>query len=272
MTLGNIAHTGPLLTISALLLITILNFWRVKGAIFLGIGAVTIISFFLQPQTFTPLLQNGFVSLPPSIAPTFLQLDILGALHIGIGHVLLIFVLVELLDATGSLISVGMTGNLLEPGKPNKLNRALFADSCAIVAGSLIGTSSTTAYVESSSGIEEGGKTGLTALFVAFFFFLALFFAPLILAIPATATSAALLFIGCLMVKQLAHVDWKDLTEAIPVSLTAMMMPMTYSIANGLAFGFISYTILKIFTGQAKCLKLPTVVIAILFIIRYIVE
>ena len=202
---------------------------------------------------------------PPSIAPTFLQLDLFGALGTGIFHVILVFVLVEVFDATGTLIGVAKRAGLLTegPGHTNpQLGKALLADSTAIVAGSLLGTSSTTAYVESASGVQAGGRTGLTAVTVGILFLLALFFSPLAGSIPAFATAPALLFVACLMMRELVDVNWDDLTDAAPAALTAMMMPFTYSIANGLAFGFISYAAVKALTGRAREVHPATWIVA----------
>jgi adenine/guanine/hypoxanthine permease len=209
---------------------------------------------------------------PPSIAPTFLQLDLFGALGTGIFHVILVFVLVEVFDATGTLIGVAKRAGLLTdgPGHTNpQLGRALLADSTAIVAGSLLGTSSTTAYVESASGVQAGGRTGLTAVVVGVLFLLALFFSPLAGSVPAFATAPALLFVACLMMRELTEVEWDDLTEAAPSALTAMMMPFTYSIANGLAFGFISYAVIKAITGRGREVHPATWIVAALFVIRF---
>ena len=212
------------------------------------------------------------VSAPPSIAPTFFQLDVLGALGVGIVQVVLVFVLVEVFDATGTLIGVAKRAGLLTegPGHTNpQLGKALLADSSAIVAGSMLGTSSTTAYVESASGVQAGGRTGLTALVVALLFLAALFFAPLAGSVPAFATAPALLFVACLMMRELIDIDWDDITEAAPAALTAIMMPFTYSIANGLAFGFISYALIKAATGRAREVHAATWLVAALFMIRF---
>jgi AGZA family xanthine/uracil permease-like MFS transporter len=240
---------------------------KVKGAILIGILAVTVISIMLGVSQF-----GGIIDTPPSIAPTFLQLDLFGALGTGIFHVILVFVLVEVFDATGTLIGVAKRAGLLTegPGHTNpQLGRALLSDSTAIVAGSLLGTSSTTAYVESASGVQAGGRTGLTAVTVGVLFLLGLFFAPLAGSIPAFATAPALLFVACLMMRELTDVDWDDLTEAAPAALTAMMMPFTYSIANGLAFGFISYAVIKAATGRANEVHPATWIVAGLFLIRF---
>jgi AGZA family xanthine/uracil permease-like MFS transporter len=262
--LGDLKQTGPLLAIFGFFVIAVLDALRVKGAILIGILAVTVLSWIFGVSEF-----RGVVSAPPSIMPTFLQLDIMGALHGGLLHVILVFVLVEVFDATGTLIGVAKRANLIQEGKPNCLGRALLADSTAIVAGSMIGTSSTTAYVESASGVQAGGRTGLTAFVVAILFLAALFISPLAGSVPTYATAPALLYVAGLMMRELTEVEWEDLTEAAPAALTALVMPFTYSIANGLAFGFISYAVLKLFTGKWRQIHPATAIVAVLFIIRF---
>ncbi|WP_417629386.1 NCS2 family permease [Paracoccus pacificus] len=267
VTLGDMTQPTVLLAIAGFFLIAALDALRVRGAILIGILAVTIVSIGLGVSQF-----GGIVSMPPSIAPTFLQLDIIGALGFGIVHVVLVMVLVEVFDATGTLIGVAKRAGLLTEGPThtNKgLSRALMADSTAIVAGSLLGTSSTTAYVESASGVQAGGRTGLTALTVAVLFLLAMFLAPLAGSVPAYATAPALLYVATLMLRELTEVQWTDITDAAPAALTALMMPFTYSIANGLAFGFISYAALKLLTGRAREVHPATWVVAVLFVIRF---
>ncbi|MCP8896645.1 NCS2 family permease [Shinella daejeonensis] len=262
--LGELTATGPLLAILGFFIIAVLDALRVKGSILIGILTVTVLSWFLGVSEF-----QGLVSAPPSILPTFFQLDIVGALHGGLLHVILVFVLVEVFDATGTLIGVAKRAKLIEEGKPNRLGRALLADSTAIVAGSMLGTSSTTAYVESASGVQAGGRTGLTALVVAVLFLAALFIAPLAGSVPTYATAPALLYVACLMIRELVDVEWEELTEAAPAALTALAMPFTYSIANGLAFGFVSYVVLKAFTGQWRAIHPATLIVAVLFVIRF---
>lgn len=262
--LGSLKATGPLLAILGFFIIAVLDALRVKGAILIGILAVTILSWVTGVSQF-----QGIVSAPPSILPTFLQLDIMGALHGGLLHVILVFVLVEVFDATGTLIGVAKRANLIQEGKKSRLGRALLADSTAIVAGSLMGTSSTTAYVESASGVQAGGRTGLTAFTVAILFLAALFISPLAGSVPSVATAPALLYVAGLMMRELTEIEWEDLTEAAPAALTALAMPFTYSIANGLAFGFISYVVMKLFTGKWKDIHPATAIVAILFVIRF---
>ncbi|MBW9064527.1 NCS2 family permease [Rhizobium herbae] len=262
--LGDLKATGPLLAIFGFFVIAVLDALKVRGAILIGILAATVLSWITGVSEF-----RGIVSTPPSIAPTFLQLDIVGALHGGLIHVILVFVLVEVFDATGTLIGVAKRANLIQEGKRSRLGRALLADSTAIVAGSLIGTSSTTAYVESASGVQAGGRTGLTALVIAILFLASLFISPLAGSVPTYATAPALLYVAGLMMRELTEVDWDDLTEAAPAAITALAMPFTYSIANGLAFGFISYVVLKVFTGKWSVIHPATQIVATLFVVRF---
>jgi adenine/guanine/hypoxanthine permease len=267
VTLGHMMAPAPLLAMLGFFIIAALDALKVTGAILIGILVVTVIAIAFGISPF-----GGLVSAPPSIAPTFFQLDIFGALGVGIVQVVLVFVLVEVFDATGTLIGVAKRAGLLTegPGHANpQLGKALLADSSAIVAGSMLGTSSTTAYVESASGVQAGGRTGLTALVVAVLFLAALFFAPLAGSVPAFATAPALLFVACLMMRELIDIDWDDITEAAPAALTAIMMPFTYSIANGLAFGFISYALIKAATGRAREVHAATWLVAALFMIRF---
>jgi AGZA family xanthine/uracil permease-like MFS transporter len=257
---GDLHQPGAILAVIGFLLIVTLDRLRVRGAILIGIVAVTVLSFFFGDNVF-----RGVVALPPSISPTFLHLDVHGALAVGILNVVLVFFLVELFDATGTLMGVAGRAGLLVEGKMERLNKALLADSAAIVAGSVLGTSSTTAYLESASGVQAGGRTGLTALTVAVLFLACLFIAPLAGAVPPYATAPALLFVACLMLKDLGDIDWSDTTEAVPAAITALVIPFTYSIAEGIAFGFITYAALKLTTGRAREVAPVVWVIAALF-------
>lgn len=262
--LGDLTSAPALFAILGFFIIAALDALRVRGAILIGILTVTVLSMLTGNNTF-----QGIVSSPPSLAPTFFQLDIMGVLQTGFVHIILVLVLVEVFDATGTMIGVAKRANLLPEGKPNRLGRALFADSTAIVAGSVLGTSSTTAYVESASGVQAGGRTGLTALTVAILFLLSLFLAPLAGSVPAYATAPALLYVAGLMLREITEIDWTEITEATPAALTAMIMPFTYSIANGLAFGFISYVALKALTGKFRDIHPATLLVAVLFVIKY---
>ena len=267
VTLGDLTNPGTLLTIAGFFIIVALDAMRVTGAILIGILVITVAAILLGVSQF-----GGIMSMPPSIAPTLMQLDVWGALGFGIFHVILVMVLVEVFDATGTLIGVAKRAGLLKEGPVHTnpgLSRALMADSTAITVGSMLGTSSTTAYVESASGVQAGGRTGLTALVVALLFLLAMFFAPLAGSVPAYATAPALLYVATLMVRELSEIEWEDVTESAPAVLTALVMPFTYSIANGLAFGFVSYAAIKLLTGRAREVHLATWIVAALFVIRF---
>ncbi len=261
---GDVHNPHTIMAIFGFLLIVTLDRLKVPGALLIGIVAVTVLSFFFGGNTF-----HGFMSLPPSIAPTLFHLDLQGALGLGLFNVVLVFFLVELFDATGTLMGVASRAGLLVNGRMERLNKALLADSTAIVAGSLLGTSSTTAYLESAAGVQAGGRTGLTALVVALLFLAALFFAPIAGVVPAYATAPALLFVACLMLRDLVEVDWSDTTESVPAAITALVIPFTYSIAHGIAFGFITYAGLKLLTGQARQVKPVVWIIAVVFLIKY---
>jgi AGZA family xanthine/uracil permease-like MFS transporter len=262
---GDLHKPEAILAILGFLLIVTLDRLRVRGAILIGIIAVTVLSFFFAGNKFV-----GLFSAPPSIDPTLFKLDILGALKVGILNVVLVFFLVELFDATGTLMGVASRAGLLVEGKMERLDKALLADSAAIVVGATLGTSSTTAYIESASGVQEGGRTGLTTLTVALLFLACLFIAPLAGVVPAYATAPALLFVACLMLRDLADIEWGDSTESIPAAITALAMPFTYSIAEGIAFGFITYAILKLTTGRARQVKPVIWVIAALFMFKIV--
>ena len=265
VTLGDLHQPPVVLAVLGFVLIAVLDKLKVPGAILIGIVAVTVGSFFFAGNQF-----RGVFSAPPSIAPTLFQLDIKAALTGGILNVVLVFFLVELFDATGTLMGVAKRAGLLVPGKMERLNKSLLADSGAIFAGALLGTSSTTAYVESAAGVQAGGRTGLTALTVAVLFLACLFIAPLAGVVPAYATAPALFFVACLMLRELTELDWDDTTEVIPAAVTALAMPFTYSIANGLAFGFITYAALKLFTGRAREAHWMVWVIGGIFLFKFI--
>jgi adenine/guanine/hypoxanthine permease len=266
VTLGDLHQPSVVLAAIGFFTIVALDKLKVRGAILVGILLVTVLSFFFGGNTFV-----GVFSAPPSIEPTLFKLDIAGAFSVGIVNVVLVFFLVELFDATGTLMGVAKRAGLLVPGKMDRMNKALLADSGAIFAGSLLGTSSTTAYIESASGVQAGGRTGLTAVTVAILFLLCLFISPLAGSVPAYATAPALLFVACLMLRDLKELEWDDSTEVIPAAVTALMMPFTYSIANGLAFGFITYGLLKLLTGKAREVHYMVWIIAVVFLYKFIV-
>ena len=276
VTLGDLHRPEPLLALAGLALIAILDLRKIRGAILIGILAITAAALALGLVHW-----QGVLAVPPSLAPTFLQLDIAGALggH-GVGstalvllHVVLVFVLVEVFDATGTLMGVAKRAGLLgTPALQKRFNRALFADSGAILAGSLLGTSSTTAFVESAAGVQAGGRTGLTALTVSALFLLALLFSPLATMVPAYATAPALIHVAASMLREFADLDWDDVTDSLPAALCALAMPLTYSIADGLALGFLAHVVLKTGSGRWREVKAATWVIAALFVLRHLLE
>jgi AGZA family xanthine/uracil permease-like MFS transporter len=264
VTLGDLHKPPVVLAVIGFFTIVVLDRLKVRGAILIGILEVTLLSFFFAGNQFV-----GVFDMPPSIAPTFLQLDIQSALGVGVFNIILVFFLVELFDATGTLMAVAKRAGLLGEGKADRMNKALLADSAAIFAGSLLGTSSTTAYVESAAGVQAGGRTGLTAVTVAVLFLACLFIAPLAGVVPAYATAPALLYVACLMLRELTELDWDETTEVIPATVAALAMPLTYSVANGLAFGFITYAVLKLFTGKGREAHPMVWVIAALFLFKF---
>lgn len=265
VTLGDIHQPGVLLAVAGFLLIVALEQRKVPGAIIIGILAVTIASALLG---FSRI--DGIVAAPPSLAPVFMRMDVAGALEKGLLVVILTFFMVELFDASGTLVGVAHRAGLLDKdGKLPRLKKALLADSTAIVAGAGLGTSSTTAYIESAAGTAVGGRTGLTAVVVALLFLAALVFAPLAGAVPAYATAPALVYVAILMARGLAEIDWGDLTETSPAVITAITMPFTFSIAHGIAFGFIAYTVLKVLSGKLHELSPMVAIIAGLFVFKF---
>jgi len=213
---------------------------------------------------------NGVVSTPPSLAPTLLQLDIAGALELGLITVVFAFFFVDLFDTVGTLVGVFTRAGLLDSnGHLPRLRQALVADSVATIAGAALGTSTTTSYVESAAGTNAGGRTGLVAVVVAVLFLLALFFAPLATTVPGYATAPALLFIACLMARSITEIDWDDATEYAPAVITMIAMPLTFSIATGIGFGFICYTAAKAVTGQVHRLNPAVVGLGIAFVLKF---
>ncbi|MFO1080701.1 MAG: NCS2 family permease [Reyranellaceae bacterium] len=247
-------------------LIVALEYRRVMGGVIIGILAVTVVAVLLGHQKF-----GGIVALPPSIAPVFLQMDLAGAFKVGLVTVVFAFLFVDLFDNTGTLIALAHRGGFMRPdGTVPRLHRALIADSGAAMIGAAVGTSTTTSYIESASGINAGGRTGLTAATVGVLFLLALFVAPLAATIPAYATAPALLYVACLMTRTLVEIEWDDITESAPAVITALAMPFTFSIAEGIAFGFISYAAIKTVTGRFRDIHPAVGLLAVLFVVKYL--
>ncbi|MBY8055086.1 NCS2 family permease [Vibrio fluvialis] len=238
----------------------------VKGAVMIAILSITALGLI-----FGDVQWGGVMSAPPSIAPTFMQLDFSSVFEVGMISVVFAFLFVDLFDTAGTLVGVATKAGLIgEDGKIPRLNRALLADSTATSVGALLGTSNTTSYVESVSGVAAGGRTGLTAVVVGILFLLALFFSPLAGMIPAYATSGALFYVAILMLSGLVSIDWRDLTEAAPTVVTCLLMPLTFSIAEGISMGFIAYALIKILSGKGRNVSLSVWVMAIIFAVKYI--
>ena len=265
VTVGDL--TAPPAWLAAIGFVAILALDRIRfpGAIIAAILGVTAVGVLSGLSPF-----NGVVSAPPSVAPTFLQLDIAGALELGLITVIFAFFFVDLFDTAGTLVGVCTRAGLLDSdGRLARLREALVADSVATVAGAAFGTSTTTSYVESAAGTNAGGRTGLVAVAVAVLFLLALFFAPLATTVPAYATAPALVFIACLMTRSITEVDWEDVTEYAPAVITMIAMPLTFSIATGIGFGFITYAAAKAVTGQVDRLNPAVVALGLAFVLKF---
>ena len=264
---GQLVSWPVLMATLGFALIVALEHRRVLGGVIIGILAVTAVSMIAGQQKF-----GGFFDVPPSIAPVLLQMDLAGAFKVGLVTVVFAFLFVDLFDNTGTLIALAHRGGFMRPdGTVPRLNRALMSDSAAAMIGAAVGTSTTTSYIESASGINAGGRTGLTAATVGVLFLLALFIAPLAGSIPSYATAPALLYVACLMARGLTEIEWGDVTEAAPAVITAIAMPFTFSIAEGIAFGFISYAAIKLAAGKFKDIHPAVAVLAVLFVIKYLV-
>ena len=267
VTLGDLKQWPALLCLLGFVIIVALNQRNVIGGTLIGILVVTLIGLPLGLAKFT-----GIVDVPPSLAPTLLQLDFSRTFELTFLLVVLSLLFVDLFDNAGTLIGVAHRAGFLDKdGNLPRMKQALLADSFAAMFGSLIGTSTTTSYIESASGVAAGGRTGLTAVFVALFFLLALFFAPLAGMIPAYASAAALLYVACVMARGLADIEWEDLTEYAPAVVAAVTMPLTYSIATGIGLGFITYALAKLIAGKIAEAKPAVLILAAVFAFKFVV-
>jgi AGZA family xanthine/uracil permease-like MFS transporter len=265
LTMGSFGEPTALLAAICFLMIAVLSHRNVFGAILLSMLVVTGIGWAMGLVEY-----NGLVSMPPSLAPTWLAMDIAGALNVAMVSVILAFLFVNMFDTAGTLMGVAHRANLVdEDGKIQNLSRALKADSTSSVAGAFVGCPPVTSYVESASGVAAGGRTGLTAVTVGVLFLIAMFFAPLAGMIPAYATAGALIYVAMLMMSGLGHIDWKDHTDTIPAIVTVVMMPLTFSIANGIALGFLTYATLKLLTGQRDKVSVSLYVLCVIFIAKF---
>lgn len=266
VTHGDLKSWPVLMATLGFALIVALEYRKVIGGVIIGVLVVTVVSILAGQQKFA-----GIFDVPPSIAPVFLQMDLAGALGVGLVTVVFTFLFIDLFDNTGTLIALAHRGGFMrKDGTVPRLHRALIADSTAAMAGAAVGTSTTTSYIESASGINSGGRTGLTAFTVGVLFLLALFVAPLAGSIPSYATAPALLYVACLMTRGLVEVEWDDITEAAPAVITAVAMPFTFSIAEGIAFGFIAYTAIKLVAGKFSDIHPAVGILSVLFVIKYV--
>ena len=269
VSLGNMGSAATLIALGGIVLTGILLAFKVKGALLIGILVTTVVGI---PAGITSVPETNLVSTPPSLEPIFFQFDFSQVFTFDMLIVLFTFLFVDMFDTVGTLIGVSDKAGMLDKqGKLPRAKQALFADAIGTTAGAMLGTSTVTTYVESASGVAEGGRTGLTSFTVAVMFALALFFAPVFTMIPAAATAPALVLVGLFMMSPIKSINLDDYTEAIPAFLTIIVMPLTYSIAEGIVFGMLSYVILKLFTGKHKQISVVMYVIAILFILKFII-
>ena len=265
VTLGDLKSAPAVLASLGFLLMVALDARRVPGAIIIGILVIAAAGIAMGIGQF-----GGIVSMPPSIAPVFLKMDIMGALEVGLIAIVFTFFFVDVFDNTGTLVGVAHKAGLIGPdGKLPRINRALTVDSTAAMAGAALGTSTTTSYIESAAGVNAGGRSGLVAVTVAALFLLALFFAPLAGSIPAFATAPALVYVACMMMSAAKDIDYSDVTEYAPAIITIASMPLTFSIAHGIAFGFITYAGIKLLSGRVSEMKPAVAVLAALFILKF---
>lgn len=280
VSIGNFHSRPTLLALIGLFIILFLMVRNIKGAMLLGMLVTAVIGLVMGVIKY-----EGIVSMPPSIEPTFLKLDIPGALQLGLVTVVVIFLLMDMFDTIGTFIGVGQATGIMKNGKLPRARNALLADSIGTVSGALLGTSTVTSYIESTTGVREGGRTGLTAVVVALFMFIAIFFKPLVSMIGGgvpvmdaegtelyrlyPVTAPALILVGSFMAKSLTHCVWDDLTEAIPSFMTIVGMALTYNISHGLAFGFILYPILKLMAGRGREVSWLMYVLGAIFLLKY---
>ncbi len=264
--LGDLLRFEPVVCIAAFVVIAALAARGIRAAVIIGILAATAVGWAAGIVEF-----KGILALPPSPAPVLMQLDIVAALQWSMVTVILSMLIVDVFDTSGTLIGVATRAGLVDKdGKLPRLRKALLSDSAATVVGAMAGTSSTTSYIESAAGVEAGGRTGLTAVVCGVLFLGCLFFAPLAQSVPAYATAAALLFVACLMARSLADIDWSDITESAPAAIAAIAMPLSFSIAEGIGLGFISYVLIKLGSGRGRECSLAAYVIASIFAMKYI--
>ncbi|MCW9718381.1 NCS2 family permease [Avibacterium sp. 21-599] len=265
--LGELHNPQVLMGILGFFIIVVLAARNIYSGVLISIAVVTTLALIFDES----VVFHGVISMPPSLAPVVGKVDIVGALDTALLGIIFSFLLVNLFDSSGTLLGVtDKAGISDEKGRFPKMKQALYVDSVSAVAGSYIGTSAISTYIESGAGVSVGGRTGMTAVVVGVLFLLTIFFSPLASVVPPYATAGALVYVGILMASSLIRVQWEDLTEATPAFITAAMMPFTYSITEGIAFGFISYCVMKVCTGRWKEVNAPVWVVALLFIAKFV--
>ncbi|AXD35782.1 NCS2 family permease [Salmonella enterica subsp. enterica] len=266
VSIGNLTSHSVLLGILGFFIIAILASRNIHAAVLVSIIVTTLLGWMMGDVHY-----NGIVSAPPSVTSVVGHVDLAGSFNLGLAGVIFSFMLVNLFDSSGTLIGVTDKAGLAdEKGKFPRMKQALFVDSISSVTGAFVGTSSVTAYIESSSGVSVGGRTGLTAVVVGILFLLVIFLSPLAGMVPPYAAAGALIYVGVLMTSSLARVNWQDLTESVPAFITAVMMPFSFSITEGIALGFISYCVMKIGTGRLRDLSPCVVIVALLFVLKIV--
>ena len=266
LSLGDFTNPSTLLAGLSFLLISILSIRKIPGAIIIGILTVTLISIFLNLVEF-----EGVFALPPDVTPVFIELDIIGALDVAMISVIVSFLFVNLFDTAGTLFGVATRANLVqESGNIVDLDKALKVDSSSSVFGSFLGCAPVTSYVESSAGIEAGGRTGMTAVVVGVLFLLATFLSPLAAAVPAYATAGALIYVAILMLSGMESLNWNEQSELLPALIMIVMIPLTFSIANGIALGFLAYVSIKVFVGEISKISSGAWFLTLIFVTKFI--
>lgn len=261
---GDLHHLKVLLAVLGFFMIVAFDSLKILGGMIISMLTVTVLGIFLGMTEW-----HGVFALPPDLSATFMQMDVKSALAPGLWMIIVAFLFVELFDNTGTLIGVADRAQLIDKdGKLPRVNRALIADSTSALLGAVLGTSTTTSYLESIVGVKVGGRTGLTAVVVGILFLLALFLAPLASSIPPYATAPALIYVACMMTKAVTDINWDDVTEYAPAMVTVIAMPLTFSIAEGMGFGFISYVAIKLISGRARELNFAGSALAALFLAK----
>ena len=266
LSLGDFSNIKTLLSALGFLLIAILTIRNIKGSIIISILVITLISLTSGLVEF-----NGVISYPPSLSPVFLKLDIIGAIDITMISIIASFLFVNLFDTTGTLFGVATRANFIdEKGNISNLDKALKCDSSTSIIGTFFGCAPVTSYVESSSGIESGGRTGLTAITIGFLFLFSIFLSPLASIVPSYATSGALIYVSFLILSGLQKLDWTDLSELIPSLIIVVMIPLTFSIADGISLGFIAFIVMKIASGNIKTISSGSWFLTLIFVSKFI--